>query len=109
MTSGGNNTYSEPRAHELRTRYVAAFGGDEVPVPVEAIAEDLLGLHVEHVELDGVSGLLYPPQRRILLNARDGEARRRFTLAHELGHWVCQCADGADAPEVFCRAEDVTL
>lgn len=108
-TSRGITTYSDPRAHELRARYVAAFGGDEVPVAVEAIAGDLLGLHVEEVELDGVSGLLYPPQRRILLNVRDTEARRRFTLAHELGHWVCQCADPAAAPEVFCRAEDVGL
>jgi Zn-dependent peptidase ImmA (M78 family) len=88
---------------------VAAVGGDEVPVRVEAIAEDLLGLHVEEVELDGISGLLYPPQRRILLNASDPEARRRFTLAHELGHWVCQCADPASAPKVLCRTEVVGL
>jgi IrrE N-terminal-like domain len=105
----GKTTYAEPPGHSLRDRYVAVFGGADVPVPVEAIAEDLLGLYVEEAELDGGSGLLYPPQRRILLNARDGEARRRFTLANELGHWVCQCSDPAGAPEVFCRAEDVTL
>lgn len=108
-TISDQNDYTDARAHELRARYVATFGGEEVPVAVRAIAEDLLGLHVEEVQLDGVSGLLYPPQRRILLNARDGEARRRFTLAHEVGHWVCQCADVDDAPEVLCRAEDVTL
>ena len=100
--------YSEPRAHELRERYVETFGGDELPVPVAAIAVDLLGLHVSEADLDGVSGLLYPARRRIVVNAADPEARKRFTLAHELGHWICQCQDGPEV-EVYCRAEDVTL
>ena len=87
---------------------MAAFGGAELPVPVDAIAEDLLGLHVTEADLDGVSGLLYPARRRIVVNAADPPARKRFTLAHELGHWICQCQDGPEV-EVFCRAEDVTL
>jgi Zn-dependent peptidase ImmA (M78 family) len=100
--------YTEPRAHELRKRYMAAFGGEELPVPVDAIAEDLLGLYVSEANLDGVSGLLYPARRSIVVNAADAPARKRFTVAHELGHWICQCQDGREA-EVFCRAEDVTL
>ena len=39
--------YTEPRAHELRDRYLTTYGGDEIPVPVESIAEDLLGLRIE--------------------------------------------------------------
>lgn len=100
--------YTEPRAHALRQQYVATFGGDEVPVPVEAVAEDLLGLHISEADLDGISGLLYPSRRRIVVNAGDPPARKRFTIAHELGHWVCQCQDGPEV-SVFCRAEDVTL
>jgi Zn-dependent peptidase ImmA (M78 family) len=75
-------------------------------VPVEAIAEDLLGLYVEEVDLDGVSGLLYPAERLIQVNANDAPTRRRFTLAHEVGHWVCQVQQGRGAP-VMCRAADV--
>jgi Zn-dependent peptidase ImmA (M78 family) len=75
-------------------------------VPVEAIAEDLLGLYVEEVDLDGVSGLLYPAERLIQVNANDAPARRRFTLAHEVGHWVCQVQEGRGEP-LMCRAEDV--
>ena len=63
-------------------------------MPVEAIAEDYLGLTVTDADLDGVSGLLYPAERAVFLNAAEVPARRRFTLAHELGHWVCQCLDG---------------
>jgi IrrE N-terminal-like domain len=103
---GHSSKYRDPRADELRTRYHALYGGEEIPVPVEAIAEDLLGLSVREVPLDGVSGLLYPPARAVFLNAHDTPARRRFTLAHEVGHWVCQCLEGRGAP-MMCRAEDV--
>jgi len=97
--------YDDARAHELRARYHAVFGGAELPVPVESIAEDLLGLAVERRELD-VSGMLFPAERRILVNAAEPETRQRFTVAHELGHWICQCLEGT-AQAVYCRAEDV--
>ena len=90
----------------MRSRYHELYGGDELPVPVEAIAEDLLGLSVREVPLDGVSGLLYPSERAVYVNANDTPARRRFTLAHEVGHWICQVHEGRGAP-VMCRAEDI--
>src|SRR5690242_11582532 len=90
--------YVEPRAHALRGRYAATFGGAEIPVPVESIAEDLLGLRIEErSDLGDCSGQLLPADRLILLNAaesvggrNDAPLRRfRFTIAHELGHWIC--------------------
>lgn len=99
--------YRDQRAHDLRDRYRALFGGHELPVPVESIAEDYLGLSVSASALDGLSGVLYPAERRIELNAEEPEARRRFTLAHELGHWICQCVGRTPAP-MYCRAEEVT-
>jgi hypothetical protein len=92
----------------LWKRYAETFGGYELPVPVDAIAADFLGLHVSKADFDGVSGLLHPARRRLVLNAADPAARKRFTLAHELGHWICQC-QGEPEVEVYCRAEDVTL
>jgi len=56
-------------------------------------------------ELD-VSGMLLPAERRILVNAAEPEPRRRFTIAHELGHWICQCLEGTAKP-VYCRAEEI--
>ncbi len=101
----------DPRADALRARYLAQFGGVDIPVPIEAIAEDLLGLRVtEDADLD-CSGVLLPTHREILLNrreARESPGRRQFTLAHELGHWVCQVLEGHTAP-IYCRAEDVGL
>ncbi len=96
----------DPRAGALLRRYHELFEAPELPVPVEAIAEDLLGLSVDEVELDGASGLLYPSERQIYVNAGEPSTRRRFTLAHELGHWVCQCLEGRAAP-IYCRTEEV--
>jgi Zn-dependent peptidase ImmA (M78 family) len=78
-------------------------------VPVESIAEDLLGLHVVESDELGVSGLLLPVEREIWVNAREAAespGRRRFTIAHELGHWICQVLEGSTAP-VFCRPSDL--
>jgi hypothetical protein len=97
----------DPRAAALLRRYHERFGGSlQPPVPVEAIAEDLLGLSVAESESLAVSGLLLPAEREVWLNATEPAPRRRFTLAHELGHWVCQVLEGQGAP-VMCRADEV--
>jgi len=100
----------DPRAAALVRRYYERFeGSPELPVPVEAIAEDLLGLNVGELKELEVSGMLLPSERQVWLNAREARespGRRRFTLAHEVGHWVCQVLEGRVAP-VFCRAEEV--
>jgi hypothetical protein len=98
--------YDEPRAHQLREAYHAAFGGDQLPVPVESIAEDLLGLAVEVRDDLSVSGMLLPAERRILVRSDEPEQRRRFTIAHELGHWICQSLEGQLRP-VYCRAAEI--
>ena len=107
------DSYADPRAHALRDRYVSVFGGPEIPVPVESIAEDLLGLRIEERALDW-SGMLLPAERTIVLNAAESPRndpplrRHRFTIAHEIGHWVCHCLEGrARAAPSFCRATDI--
>lgn len=105
--------YREPRAHALRARYLERFGGEEIPVLVEAIAEDLLGLRVEQSWDIAYSGMLLPADRKIVLNAaeapRDVALRRsRFTIAHEVGHWVCHVVGAARSQPVYCRAKDLS-
>jgi hypothetical protein len=97
---------TDPRAHALRDRFHAAFAAPDLPVPVESIAEDLLGLYVDAEDDLECSGILVPAERRIVLRCGEPPARQRFTLAHELGHWVCQVREGHEAP-VYCRAADV--
>lgn len=71
------------------------------PVPVERIARDHLGLLIdEHDDLRSLpgapqdqgqlSGMIDPPNMTIWLDRREAQSypgRRRFTIAHELGHW----------------------
>lgn len=106
--------YVDPRAHALRERYVRMFGGPEIPVPVESIAEDLLGLRIEERPLEW-SGMLLPAERTIVLNLAESPRndpplrRHRFTIAHEIGHWVCHCLEGhaATLEPSYCRSVDI--
>jgi len=97
--------HGDPRAAALRHRFAERFGGPDLPVPVAAIVEDLLGLAIAEAPLE-VSGILVPSKRRIWVNADEPLVRKRFTLAHEVGHWVCQCLAGRGAA-VMCRASDL--
>jgi hypothetical protein len=106
--------YTDPRAHDLRNRYLATYGGAEIPVPVESIAEDLLGLRIEEADLGECSGMLIPAKRLIRVNASEAMSgdtptrRHRFTIAHELGHWICHAQGTTDAAENYCRAKDIS-
>jgi Zn-dependent peptidase ImmA (M78 family) len=93
----------DPRADALLRRYLATFPGAAVPVPVEAMAGDLLGLRVRVEPALAASGMLVPAARRIVVNGAETPLRRRFTLAHEVGHWTLHCA-GASPPPILCRA-----
>jgi hypothetical protein len=104
--------YTDPRAHDLRAEYLATFGGAEIPVPVESIAEDWLGLRIEEADLGDCSGILIPSERLIRVNASEAMSgdtptrRIRFTIAHELGHWICHARGLDDAP-TYCRSQDL--
>ena len=99
---------NDPRADQLRERYFASYAGDPVPVPVESIAEDLLGLSIERSWDLEYSGILLPQERTIVLNAHEAPRndpplrRYRFTIAHEVGHWICHCLGGVPQP-IYCR------
>jgi hypothetical protein len=95
---------------------------ETLPVPLETIADSHYGLLVqEEIGLarvaglgDGVhiSGLLFPGPREIWVDAEEAHkwpGRRRFTIAHELGHWVLHCERGRGGQEVVhCRTESLS-
>jgi hypothetical protein len=97
----------DPRAARLLRRYLEAFPAAEVPVPVQDIAEDLLGLRVRVAPGLAVSGMLVPSERLVWVNADEPPERCRFTVAHEMGHWVVHCAEQATRPAILCRDADL--
>lgn len=112
----------DPVAAALRVlaEYETTYGADGVPpVPVEDIAESHLDLLI--VECDDVrsvpgapqdrgrlSGMIDPDRSRMWLDrteCRRSRGRRRFTIAHECGHWVLHVL-GADCG-YCCRPGDI--
>lgn len=80
------------RAREAAEATVRDFyGPGRFPVDVARIAEGM-GVRVEYSFLrDGVSGMIRsrPPEVPVIyVDASENEARQRFTIAHELGHYV---------------------
>jgi len=96
------------------------WDGESLPVPIEDIADSHVGLLVRDVENLGaapgapklgegqaLSGLLLPDRAEIWVNAEEARQwppRRRFTIAHELGHWELHRHAGAG---VYCRSSMV--
>jgi IrrE N-terminal-like domain len=114
----------EQRAEGVLARVPSwIWDGESVPVPVEAIADSCFQLLVRDVEDmssapgspgieegQSLSGLLLASRGEIWVNAaeaREWPPRRRFTIGHELGHWVMHrtgqqalfCRRGTVAPE----------
>jgi hypothetical protein len=98
------------------------WDGESLPVPVETIADSHFGLLVRDVddlrqapgaphvpEDQSLSGLLLPGASEIWVSAaeaRDWPPRRRFTIGHELGHWVLH-SNRAARGAVYCRSTSV--
>ena len=95
------------------------WDGESLPVPVEDIVDTCFGLLVRDVDdltrapgspandPSGVSGLLLTARGEIWVNAaeaREWPPRRRFTIGHELGHWVMH---RTGQQSLFCRKATV--
>lgn len=95
----------EEKACEVIARHERVTGTPVgFPVPVELIVEETYGLEVLWDDIDEPSdvrilGALIPSEKRIVMNARHDElfvdviGPERFTLAHELGHWLYDADD----------------
>ena len=97
------------------------WNGEELPVPVDDIADSCYGLLIREVEDmtsapgapplepgQSISGLLLAGPGEIWVNAaeaREWPPRRRFTVGHELGHWVMHRQPGQQS--LFCRHGNV--
>ena len=107
-------------ANEAALRLLHDHWAGNIPVEPKWIARSL-GIEVAGADLDSrISGLIeYREGRaRIHLNRGDHEVRQRFTLAHEIGHFVRNgesdfeyvdyragmASKGTDPDEVFANA-----
>ena len=95
------------------------WDGESLPVPVDSIVDNVLGMRVrladdmtsapgcEQLPLMHLSGLLLTDLGEIWVNAEEAErwpGRRRFTIGHEVGHYLLH---QDDSPRIFCRSGDI--
>ena len=82
------------------------------PVPVVDIALALGIVEVRTDLFDGFEGMLLTNRVRsfgaILANTRHGRRRTRFTIAHELGHFLMERHELSDDQGFSCQAQDMT-
>jgi hypothetical protein len=87
------------------------IGTLEGPVPIEVVATALDIAEVRVTKFDGFEGMLLTDTARstgaILANARGGLRRARFTVAHELGHYLLERHVLSDEAGFRCRATDL--
>ena len=96
------------------------WDGESLPVPVEEIVSNSFGLRIRLIDdmttapgleserSENVSGLLLVADGEIWVNAaeaRQWEGRKRFTIGHELGHYVMH--QEVARPTIFCRKIEV--
>ncbi|MBA3422723.1 MAG: ImmA/IrrE family metallo-endopeptidase [Thermoleophilaceae bacterium] len=110
-------------AQQLVAEYDKDYGVGEIPpVPVADIAESLLMLDIlEEDEIRSVpgaptdagplSGLLTTANRTIWIDRREAARspeRKRFTIAHEIGHWIMHARRG-EVPlfQKACAPDDI--
>lgn len=78
------------------------------PVPVEQIA-DILGLHVRYSpSADEISGALIRKGKKLIIgvNSYQHPNRQRFTIAHEIGHYILHKGWSFHVDEDFCINRD---
>ena len=71
------------------TRLLVQHGQERPPVRIERIAKDL-GIELRSGDLDDVSGVLVRQGNSAVIgtNSTQSVQRQRFTIAHELGHFL---------------------
>jgi len=95
----------------LVTKILKALPGLSIPVPVEEIARQLDIQEIRELETDGFEGGLITDDCRsegfILVNANAHPARRRFTIGHELGHFLIPTHQPPKGTKFLCSRDDL--
>ena len=81
-----------------------------VPVPIQELCARLGILGIEDLDTDGFEGGLVTDAKRsdgTILAKRGGEPRRRFTIAHELGHFLMGHHVPDQPGRFLCKSSDL--
>lgn len=95
----------------LVTKILKAEPHLTIPVPIEELARQLDIKDIAQLETDGFEGGLLTDEARsagiILVNGAARRGRRRFTIAHELGHFLIPTHKPKQGAEFLCSRDDM--
>ncbi len=92
---------------------IRKFSGLPIPVPIEEIAIMLDIISIEALETEGFEGGLLTDAEKsegiILVNENSPFQRRRFTIGHELCHFLCPRHTPPNSDGFLCSADNMRL
>lgn len=95
----------------LVTRILKTENDLPIPVPIEELALQLDIQRIAELETDGFEGGLLTDADRstgiILVNRQATDGRRRFTIGHELGHFLIVSHSPINAEKFLCSRADM--
>lgn len=87
--------------------------GLEPPIPVEELARELDITDIKSLDSEGFVGALITDRDKssgvVLVKDNLHPQRRRFTIGHELGHFLCPTHIPTNNANFYCTAEDMRL
>lgn len=84
-------TIRKAKIRELAARLLDQSTVQRAPVPIDKIAKSKGVQIIRHpIDIEDVSGFLYHDKNKtvIITNSEHSDVRQRFTIAHELGHYL---------------------
>lgn len=84
----------------------------KIPIPIEELAIQLDIAEINHLETEGFEGGLVTDEARgsgiILVNREAHGGRRRFTIGHELGHFLIMAHAPVKLGQFLCSRQDMS-
>lgn len=81
--------YTKEQIKNIAEGVLRLYGDGEIPIKVSEIAKNLgLEIYDAVFDRDDVAGMLKANEKKILIAKNDNPQRRRFSIAHEIGHYV---------------------
>jgi len=95
----------------LVTRILTIEKDVKIPVPIEELARQLDIQKIDELKTEGFEGGLLTDVERstgiILVNGAARDGRRRFTIGHELGHFLIISHKPIEAGKFLCSRADM--
>ncbi len=97
----------------LAKAVIEQLGDVELPIPVQEIAAAVDILEIKPITLSGFEGGLITPDDKssgcILINENSRPQRQRFTIGHELGHYLNPWHNSGSEGQFMCKAQDMVV